>query len=92
MMEKIMTNSLSSTLKLSAIGLSLLVVSGCAAQGGEQQSWMDKTDSDVAEARSMANEALGTANSAQRDAQAALKMARENRQAMDRMFQKSMQK
>ncbi|MDW5376940.1 Lpp/OprI family alanine-zipper lipoprotein [Halomonas sp. HP20-15] len=92
MMENIMANSFSSALKLSAIGLSMLVMAGCAAQGGEQQSWMDKTDSDVAEARSMANEALSTANSAQRDAQAALQMARENRQAMDRMFEKSMQK
>jgi len=87
-----MTKSFSSTLKLSAIGLTMLVLTGCAAQGGEQQSQMDKTNSDVAEARSMANEALSTANSAQRDAQSALQMARENRQAMDRMFEKSMQK
>lgn len=87
-----MVKNFSSALKLSTLGLSMLVMAGCAAQGGEQQSQMDKMDSDVAEARSMANEALSTANAAQRDAQAALQMARENRQAMDRMFEQSMQK
>ncbi|MBZ9568034.1 MULTISPECIES: Lpp/OprI family alanine-zipper lipoprotein [Modicisalibacter] len=87
-----MANSFSSALKLSAVGAAMLVMAGCAAQGGEEQSKWDQMDSDVAEARSMSSEALNTANQAQQTAQSALQMARENRQAMDRMFQQSMQK
>lgn len=87
-----MANGFSNALKLSAIGAAMLVMAGCASQGGDEQSKWDQMDSDVSESRSMASEALNTANKAERDAQSALQMARENRQAMDRMFQKSMQK
>jgi len=52
----------------------------------------ESAQADAAEARSMASQALNTANQAQRDAQAALQMSEQNREEMNRMFQRSMQK
>lgn len=79
---------ISSALKLSALGASVLVMAGCAAQGGQQEGQMHRDT----EARSTAQQALSTAQQAQQTANQALQMAQENRQAMDRMFQSSMQK
>lgn len=79
-----MTNAL----KLTALGLSMMVMAGCAANGGE----MDGQMSEAAEAQSTAQQALSAAEQAQMTADQALQMAQENRQAMDRMFQSSMQK
>lgn len=80
-----MTNAL----KLTALGLSVMVMAGCAAKGGEMEGDMMHQDM---EARSTAQQALSAAQQAQMTADQALQMAQENRQAMDRMFQSSMQK
>jgi hypothetical protein len=80
---------MTNTLKLAALGLSVMVMAGCAAKGGEMEGNMMHEDM---EARSMSQEAMSTAQQAQMTADQALQMAQENRQAMDRMFQSSMQK
>lgn len=79
-----MTNAL----KLTALGLSVMLMAGCAAKGGEMEGDMHHD----MEARSTAQQAMSAAEQAQMTADQALQMAQENRQAMDRMFQSSMQK
>mgnify|MGYP003134729289 FL=1 len=82
------------TLKMSAAAASLAILAGCASTGALEEVRMtaESAQADAAEARSMASQALNTANQAQRDAQAALQMSEQNREEMNRMFQRSMQK
>ncbi|QJQ94119.1 MULTISPECIES: Lpp/OprI family alanine-zipper lipoprotein [Halomonadaceae] len=81
------------TLKMTAAAASLAVLAGCANQGmDELRTTGEATQADAAQALNVANQAQNTATQAQRDAQAALQMARENREEMNRMFQRSMQK
>ncbi|MHB0776960.1 Lpp/OprI family alanine-zipper lipoprotein [Halomonas sp. WWR20] len=87
-----MSTPIKTTLKLSAIGLSMAIFAGCAASGGEKTSQQDQQAAQSTETRNMAREALNTANQAQRDAQAAMQAAQRNREEMDRMFQSSMRK
>ncbi|GAB2783010.1 hypothetical protein GCM10027040_06280 [Halomonas shantousis] len=87
-----MSNPIKTTLKLSAIGLTMAIFAGCASSGGEKSGQAEQAQADATETRNMAREALNTANQAQRDAQAAMQAAQRNREEMDRMFQNSMRK
>lgn len=82
------------TLKLSAAAASLAILAGCASNSAleEVRTTAESAQSDASEALNTANQAQNTANQAQRDAQAALQMAQENREQMNRMFERSMQK
>ncbi|EPC03495.1 hypothetical protein L861_18320 [Litchfieldella anticariensis FP35 = DSM 16096] len=81
-------------LKLSAAAASLAVLAGCASNSALEEVRMtaESAQSDATQALNTANQAQNTANQAQRDAQAALQMAQENREQMNRMFERSMQK
>ena len=89
-----MSKSIKNTLKLTAAAASLAVLAGCASTGALEEVRMtaEEAKADAAQANSTANRALNTANQAQRDAQAAMQMSQENREAMDRMFERSMRK
>lgn len=82
------------TLKLSVAAASLAVLAGCASTSALEEVRMtaESAQADAAEARSMASQAMNTANQAQRDAQAAMQMSEQNREEMNRMFERSMQK
>ncbi|MGS2743770.1 Lpp/OprI family alanine-zipper lipoprotein [Halomonas sp. LS-001] len=86
--------TLKTTLKMSVAAASLAVLAGCASNGALEEVRMtaESAQADAAEARSMASQAMNTANQAQRDAQAAMQMSQQNREEMNRMFQRSMQK
>ncbi|MBE0463307.1 MAG: hypothetical protein KA748_08450 [Halomonas sp.] len=86
--------TLKTTLKMTAAAASLAILAGCASTSALEEVRMtaESAQADAAEARSMASQALNTANQAQRDAQAALQMSEQNREEMNRMFQRSMQK
>ncbi|WP_290790410.1 Lpp/OprI family alanine-zipper lipoprotein [Halomonas sp.] len=86
--------TLKTTLKLSAAAASLVILAGCASSGALEEVRMtaESAQADAAEARSIATQAQNTANQAQRDAQAAMQMSEQNRDEMNRMFQRSMQK
>ncbi|MFG6136780.1 Lpp/OprI family alanine-zipper lipoprotein [Halomonas sp. THAF12] len=86
--------TLKTTLKLSAAAASLAVLAGCASSGAleEVRTTAESAQADAAEARSIATQAQNTANQAQRDAQAALQMSQQNREEMNRMFERSMRK
>ncbi|ERS81910.1 MULTISPECIES: Lpp/OprI family alanine-zipper lipoprotein [Halomonas] len=86
--------TLKTTLKLTAAAASLAVLAGCASTSAleEVRQTAESAQADAAEARSIAVQAQNTANQAQRDAQAALQMSEQNRDEMNRMFQRSMQK
>ncbi|CAO1665165.1 MULTISPECIES: Lpp/OprI family alanine-zipper lipoprotein [Halomonadaceae] len=86
--------TLKTTLKMTAAAASLAILAGCASTGALEEVRMtaESAQADAAEARSMASQAMNTANQAQRDAQAALQMSEQNREEMNRMFQRSMQK
>ncbi|MGE6607880.1 Lpp/OprI family alanine-zipper lipoprotein [Halomonas sp. NPDC076908] len=86
--------TLKNTLKMTAAAASLAILAGCASTGAleEVRLTAESAQADAAEARSMASQAMNTANQAQRDAQAALQMSEQNREEMNRMFQRSMQK
>ena len=86
--------TLKTALKMTAAAASLAILAGCASTGALEEVRMtaESAQADAAEARSMASQALNTANQAQRDAQAALQMSEQNREEMNRMFQRSMQK
>lgn len=86
--------TLKNTLKLSAAAASLAILAGCATNSALEEVRMtaESAQSDATQALSTANQAQTTANQAQRDAQAALQMAQENREQMNRMFERSMQK
>jgi len=79
---------------MSVAAASLAVLAGCASSGALEEVRMtaESAQADAAEARSMASQAMNTANQAQRDAQAAMQMSQQNREEMNRMFQRSMQK
>ncbi|ATJ83173.1 MULTISPECIES: Lpp/OprI family alanine-zipper lipoprotein [Halomonas] len=86
--------TLKTTLKLSAAAASLAVLAGCASSSALEEVRMtaESAQADAAEARSIATQAQNTANQAQRDAQAALQMSQQNREEMNRMFERSMRK
>ncbi|MGM0534723.1 MAG: Lpp/OprI family alanine-zipper lipoprotein [Pseudomonadota bacterium] len=86
--------TLKTTLKLSAAAASLAILAGCASNSALEEVRMtaESAQADAAEARSIAVQAQDTANQAQRDAQAALQMSEQNREEMNRMFERSMQK
>lgn len=86
--------TLKTTLKLSVAAASLAVLAGCASNSAleDVRNTAENAQADAAEARSMASQAMNTANQAQRDAQAAMQMSEQNREEMNRMFQRSMQK
>ncbi|MGM4224289.1 Lpp/OprI family alanine-zipper lipoprotein [Salmonella sp. NW247] len=86
--------TLKTTLKLSVAAASLAVLAGCASTSALEEVRMtaESAQADAAEARSMASQAMNTANQAQRDARAAMQMSEQNREEMNRMFQRSMQK
>ncbi|SFU34028.1 Lpp/OprI family alanine-zipper lipoprotein [Halomonas korlensis] len=86
--------TLKTTLKMTAAAASLAVLAGCASTGAleEVRTTAESAQADAAEARSIATQAQNTANQAQRDAQAALQMSEQNRDEMNRMFERSMQK
>ncbi|WP_444677341.1 Lpp/OprI family alanine-zipper lipoprotein [Halomonas sp. E19] len=86
--------TLKTTLKLTAAAASLAILAGCASNAAldEVRQTAESAQADAAEARSIATQAQNTANQAQRDAQAALQMSEQNRDEMNRMFQRSMQK
>ncbi|MFC3283230.1 Lpp/OprI family alanine-zipper lipoprotein [Litchfieldella rifensis] len=86
--------TLKNTLKLSAAAASLAILAGCATNSALEEVRMtaESAQSDATQALNTANQAQTTANQAQRDAQAALQMAQENREQMNRMFERSMQK
>ncbi|MDN6179661.1 MAG: Lpp/OprI family alanine-zipper lipoprotein [Halomonas subglaciescola] len=86
--------TLKTTLKMSAAAASLAILAGCASNGAldEVKQTAESAQADAAEAQSTASQALNTANQAQRDARAALQMSEKNREEMNRMFERSMQK
>ncbi|MBD3896045.1 MULTISPECIES: Lpp/OprI family alanine-zipper lipoprotein [Halomonadaceae] len=86
--------TIKNTLKLTAAAASLAILAGCASTGAldEVRMTAESAQADASEALNVANQAQNTANQAQRDAQAALQMSRENREEMNRMFERSMQK
>lgn len=86
--------TMKTTLKLTAAAASLAILAGCASTGALEEVRMtaESAQADAAEARSIATQAQNTANQAQRDAQSAMQMAEQNRQEMNRMFERSMQK
>ncbi|TDO16614.1 MULTISPECIES: Lpp/OprI family alanine-zipper lipoprotein [Halomonas] len=86
--------TLKTTLKLTAAAASLAILAGCASNSALEDVRMtaESAQADAAEARSIANQAQNTANKAQRDAQAALQMSQQNRDEMNRMFERSMRK
>lgn len=87
-------STLKTTLKLSAAAASLAVLAGCASQSSleEVRTIAEDAQAEAQQANATAQEAQNTANQAQRDAQAAMQMAQENREEMDRMFERSMEK
>ncbi len=86
--------TLKTTLKLTAAAASLAVRAGCASSSALEEVRMtaESAQADAAEARSIATQAQNTANQAQRDAQAALQLSQQNREEMNRMFERSMRK
>jgi uncharacterized lipoprotein YajG len=86
--------TLKTTLKMTVAAASLAILAGCASTGALEEVRMtaESAQADAAEARSIATQAQNTANQAQRDAQAALQMSEQNRDEMNRMFERSMQK
>ncbi|MDZ7852523.1 MAG: Lpp/OprI family alanine-zipper lipoprotein [Halomonas sp.] len=86
--------TLKTTLKLTAAAASLAVLAGCASSSALEDVRMtaESAQADAAEARSIATQAQSTANQAQRDARAALQMSEQNREEMNRMFERSMRK
>ncbi|CBV42095.1 Lpp/OprI family alanine-zipper lipoprotein [Halomonas elongata] len=86
--------TLKTTLKLTAAAASLAVLAGCASSSAleDVRTTAESAQADAAEARSIATQAQNTANQAQRDAQKALQMSQQNREEMNRMFERSMRK
>ena len=86
--------TLKTTLKLTAAAASLAVLAGCASSSALEEVRMtaESAQADAAEARSIATQAQNTANQAQRDAQAALQLSQQNREEMNRMFERFMRK
>ncbi|WP_017430162.1 Lpp/OprI family alanine-zipper lipoprotein [Vreelandella jeotgali] len=86
--------TLKTTLKMSAAAASLALLAGCASNSAleEVRTTAESAQADAAEAQSTASQALNTAKQAQRDARSALQMSEKNREEMNRMFERSMQK
>ncbi|WP_006748647.1 Lpp/OprI family alanine-zipper lipoprotein [Thioalkalivibrio paradoxus] len=89
------------TLKLSAVAASLAILGGCASTSAleEVRLTAEAAQAEAAEARSIATQAQGTAdqalttaNEAKADAETARRTADQNREEMNRMFQRTMQK
>ena len=95
-------------LKFTAVAATLAVLSGCAstkaleevrlkadaaqAEAAEARALANQAQSTANEAQGTANEALGTANEANRDAAEAKRISEQNREEMNRMFRRTMQK
>jgi hypothetical protein len=95
-------------LKLTAVAASLAILSGCASTKALEEVRLsaEAARAEAAEARTLANQAQGTANQAQGTANEALRNANEanrnaadakriseqNREEMNRMFRRTMQK
>ena len=95
-------------LKLTAVAASLALLGGCAstkaleevrlkaeaaqAEAAEARALANQAQSTANEAQGSANEALRTANEANRDAAEAKRISEQNREEMNRMFRRTMQK
>lgn len=86
--------TMKNTLKLTAAAAAMTVMAGCASTSAleDVRVTAEAAQADAAEAVGMASQAMNTANQAQRDAQAALQMSQQNREEMNRMFQRNMRK
>lgn len=98
----------STVLKLTAVAASLAVLSGCAstkaleevrlkaeaaqAEAAEAKALANQAQSTANEAQGVANEAVRTANEANQDAAEAKRISEQNREEMNRMFRRTMQK
>ncbi|WP_211263112.1 Lpp/OprI family alanine-zipper lipoprotein [Thioalkalivibrio nitratireducens] len=89
------------SLKLGAVAASLAILGGCASTSALEEVRMtaEAAQAEAAEARRIATQAQGTAdqalttaNEAKADAEAARRTADQNREEMNRMFQRTMQK
>ncbi|MFO8153228.1 Lpp/OprI family alanine-zipper lipoprotein [Thioalkalivibrio sp.] len=101
-------NAKSNVLKLAAVAASLAVLSGCAstkaldevrlaaeaakAEAAEATALASQAQGTANEAQATANEALRTANEADQDAAEANRVSEQNREEMNRMFRRTMQK
>jgi len=106
--EKTTMNAKSTVLKLTAVAASLAILSGCASTKALEEVRLkaEAAQAEAAEARALANQAQGTANQAQgtanealrtaneanRDAAEAKRVSEQNREEMNRMFRRTMQK
>lgn len=97
-----------SVLKLTAVAASLAILSGCASTGAleevrlaaeaakaeaaEATALADQALGTASEAEETADEALSTASEANRDAEEAKRISEQNREEMNRMFRRTMQK
>ncbi|MGO2133055.1 MAG: Lpp/OprI family alanine-zipper lipoprotein [Halomonas sp.] len=86
--------TIKNTLKLTAAAAAMAVMAGCASTSAleDVRVTAEAAQVDAAEALGMASQAMNTANQAQRDAQAALQMSQQNREEMNRMFERNMRK
>lgn len=96
-----MSQSLNTLLKLSALGLSMGVLVGCAAQGNQEElrQMVNEANENSEEALASADEAwtksdnaIGTARSAEQMASRNSDRIEELNEKIDRMFEESMQK
>lgn len=88
-------------LRLSAVAAALVILGGCASTQAleEVRKTAEAAQAEASEARALANQAqstanqaLSTANEAQRDAGEAKRISEQNREEINRMFRRSMQK
>ncbi|MEX0732027.1 MAG: Lpp/OprI family alanine-zipper lipoprotein [Aquisalimonadaceae bacterium] len=94
-----MSESLKNLLKVSALGLSMAFVAGCATTADEGDMALEEVNAKAEEALSVANEARDSAMDAEGTAKAAQFQANRNstritelNEKIDRMFERSMQK
>ncbi|TVP80254.1 Lpp/OprI family alanine-zipper lipoprotein [Thioalkalivibrio sp.] len=101
-------NAKSTVLKLTAVAASLAILSGCASTKALEEVRLkaEAAQAEATEARALANQAQGTANQAQgtaneamntadeakQDAAEAKRISEQNREEMNRMFRRTMQK
>ena len=96
-----MSHSLKNALKLSALGLSVGILAGCAADGHqeEMEQKIERAQSTADEALAVADEnsvdvreALGLARALENDVDRNTRRISELNEKIDRMFEESMQK
>jgi hypothetical protein len=106
--EKTTMNPRITVLKLTAVAVSLAILSGCAstkaleevrltaeaakAEAAEARALANQAQGTGNQAQGTANEALRTANEAKQDAAEAKRISEQNREEMNRMFRRTMQK